>query len=184
MKSLLIAIDSLMEFTSPLLAIDGPCGGGKSTLAEDLLINYPGAQIFHMDDFFLQPALRNEKRLSEPGGNVDYERFLSEVLQPLSRGEEFNYHVYNCQTDSFSKKNAGPAPLHIIEGSYSLHPQLRDYYDIKVFLQIDEQLQEKRILRRNGENAERFFNEWIPLENQYFNICAVRECSDFLFEQS
>ena len=90
MKSLLHAIDSLMEFTSPLVAIDGPCGGGKSTLADDLLFNYPGTQIFHMDDFFLQPAMRNEKRLSQPGGNIDYERFLSEILQPLSRGETFD----------------------------------------------------------------------------------------------
>lgn len=183
MKNLLHAISALLPFTSPLVAIDGPCGGGKSTLADDLSKRFPGTQIFHMDDFFLQPAMRNEQRLSLPGGNIDYERFINEVLYPLSKSEEFTYQAYNCQTNKLSEKKAGLAPLHIIEGSYSLHPELRNFYDIKVFLDIDENLQTKRILHRSPEKSERFFNEWIPLENQYFLSCAVRECSDFLLEQ-
>lgn len=183
MQSLLDAIDTLMTLTSPLVAIDGPCGSGKSTLANELLIKYPGAQQFHMDDFFLQPDMRTDERLSQPGGNVDYERFLSQVLQPLARGEEFIYDIYNCQTGSLTPKGVSPAPLYIVEGAYSLHPALRDFYDIKVFLDIDEEIQAGRIRRRNGEMAERFFKEWIPLENHYFENCDVRECSDFLLEQ-
>ena len=44
-----------------------------------------------MDDFYLQPHQRTTKRLREPGGNVDYERFETEVLQPLLTGEAFSY---------------------------------------------------------------------------------------------
>ena len=40
-----------------------------------------------MDDFFLPPALRTPERRSEPGGNVHYERFLTEVL-PNLRSED------------------------------------------------------------------------------------------------
>ena len=32
--------------------------------------------------------------------------------------------------------------------------------------------------------AERFFKEWIPMENHYFDACKVRECSDFLLSKN
>jgi len=48
-----------------LIAIDGCCGSGKTTLANKLAKEL-NASVFHMDDFFLQPHQRTEKRLSEP----------------------------------------------------------------------------------------------------------------------
>lgn len=179
MQALYDTIEALMPFSPPLVAIDGPCGGGKTSLALHLQSRYPDAQIIHMDDFFLQPDQRTAQRLAEPGGNIDHERFLTEVLQPLAQGKEITYHVYNCRDGSLSPRTAGSAPVYIIEGSYSLHPELRGYYDIKVFLDIDEQEQAERILKREGSAADRFFKEWIPMENLYFEACGVRECSDF-----
>lgn len=184
MQALYDTIDALMPYASALVAIDGPCGGGKTSLAAHLLQRYPQAQVFHMDDFFLPPDRKTAERLAQPGGNVDYERFLSEVLLPLAQGKDFHYHVYNCRDNSSTLRQAGSAPLHIIEGSYSLHPTLRDYYDIKIFLDVDEQVQAERILKREGSRAERFFKEWMPLENLYFAGCSVRECSDFLLSKS
>ena len=184
MQALFDTIEALMPFAPPLVAIDGPCGGGKTSLADYLQSRYPGAQVFHMDDFFLQPSMRTSQRLALPGGNVDHERFLAEVLAPLAKGIDFIYHIYSCRDNTLSPKTAGAAPLHIIEGSYSLHPSLQDYYDIKVFLDIDEQEQAERILKREGRRADRFFKEWIPMENLYFESCKVRECSDFLLSKN
>lgn len=181
MHPLLEAIDALMGVTAPLVAIDGPCAGGKSTLAKRLKELYPEAAVYHMDDFFLQPSMRTPQRLAEPGGNVDRERFLREVLIPLSQGVPFTYHVYDCQRDSLTPVEANPAPLSIIEGAYSLHPDLRDHYDLKVFLDVPPDEQIKRILVRNGERmAQRFFREWIPMENAYFEAFAVRGASDLM----
>ena len=61
-----------------IIAIDGRAASGKSTLAQQLgeLLD---ADVIHMDDFFLPPSLRTKERLSEPGGNVHYERFAEEV---------------------------------------------------------------------------------------------------------
>ena len=50
-----------------------------------------------MDDFYLQPHQRTEERLAEPGGNVDRERFLQEVLIPLHEGHDAVYRVFDCQ---------------------------------------------------------------------------------------
>ena len=63
-----------------------------------------------------------------------------------------------------------PGRLNVVEGAYSLHPDLADYYDLRVFLAIDPELQRSRILRRNTpEMAQRFFDRWIPLEQRYFD---------------
>jgi len=69
-----------------------------------------------------------------------------------------------------------PGVLNIIEGAYSMHPLLADYYDLKVFLEVDPKTQRERILRRNGpELAERFFSTWIPMERRYFETMGIRE---------
>ena len=58
--------------------------------------------------------------------------------------------------------------VNIIEGAYSMHPTLAGYYDFSVFLDIEPKLQVLRIKKRNSpEMAERFFEEWIPLEQRY-----------------
>ena len=68
-----------------LVAIEGGSASGKTTLGE-LLQNVYGCPVFHMDDFFLRPEQRTEARFTQPGGNVDRERFLEEVLIPLREG--------------------------------------------------------------------------------------------------
>ena len=70
-----------------LIAVDGRCASGKTTLAATLE-EETGCNVVHMDDFFLRPEQRTPQRLAEPGGNVDYERFRQEVILPLSRGDQ------------------------------------------------------------------------------------------------
>ena len=181
MNHLFQAIDALLEIKHAMIAIDGPCAGGKSTLAEKLRTHYEDAIVFHMDDFFLLPEQRTIERLSVPGNNVDHERFAREVLLPLKGGLPFTYRTYSCKSQSFEAREARPAKLNIIEGSYSLHPSLQAYYDLKVFLDVDPDEQAVRIVRRSaGAGAARFFDEWIPFENSYFEAYGIRDISDIL----
>ena len=69
------AIAALNKDKDVLIAIDGKCASGKTTLAERLALKYK-ANLFHMDDFFLRPFQRSEERLKVPGENIDHERFL------------------------------------------------------------------------------------------------------------
>ena len=94
-----------------LLAIDGRCASGKSTLAAKLAADWD-ANLFHMDDFFLQPHQRTAERLAEPGGNVDRERFLTEVLQPLHSGQPVSYRRFHCKTFTFDPEQIiEPKPI-------------------------------------------------------------------------
>lgn len=163
--------------TKPLLiAIDGRCGGGKTTLGYYLQKCF-GGNLFHMDDFYLQPHQRTEKRLAEVGGNVDYERFLEEVLLPVQRGETVQYRRFSCKTWEMQTTEIFPCqPLNIIEGSYSLHPYFGQPYDVKIFIDIDRESQLENIRERNGEEAlENFKQLWIPKEEAYFEKFGVEE---------
>ena len=162
-----------------VIAIDGRCGAGKSTLAAALGAKLDAA-VFHIDDFFLPKKMRTEERLAEPGGNFDRERFLSEVLKPISKMENVRYRRYDCKTDKFLRAEKIPFKKFIIvEGSYALHPELAPYYDLKVFYDIDKDLQSERITARCGEeNATDFFVKWIPLEEIYIEDLKIIESCD------
>ena len=78
---LLAAIDRLLlEKSHVLVAIDGNCAAGKTTLAKKLAEHYD-CNVLQMDDFFLRPEQRTPERFAQAGGNVDYERFALEVLE-------------------------------------------------------------------------------------------------------
>lgn len=166
-----------------LVAIDGRCAAGKTTLAQALR-QETGWGVVHMDHFFLRPAQRTEARLAEPGGNVDRERFLEEVLLPLQAGRDAVYRPYDCHSQSFSppvRIEAGPAV--IIEGSYSCHPALWDAYHLRVFLDVSPQKQLARIEARNGSQAlSQFRDRWIPLEERYFAAFGIGERCALCFE--
>jgi uridine kinase len=179
---LLMALDrQLMKKKTVTIAIDGPSGSGKSSLAAWLQKVYGDCAVFHMDDFFLPPERKTVERLNTPGGNVDWERFLEEVLLPLKREEPFSYRPYDCGTGMLSNSAfATPRILNIVEGVYSHHPALRDAYDMTIFLNIGRQEQSERILKRNGKRMhKRFLEEWIPLEDLYFREMCIAQKANF-----
>lgn len=154
----------------PVLAIDGRCASGKTTLA-GIIERLFDCNVFHMDDFFLPFEMRSEARLAAPGGNVHYERFRSEVLLPLALGAPFCYRPFCCRDGSFGEPvSVSPKLLSIVEGAYSMHPTLREHYGGSVFLTVSSKAQQNRILTRNGAEMLRVFQEcWIPLEERYFH---------------
>ena len=177
-----VRVLALLETRSRVfVAIDGNCCAGKTTLAERLMVRL-GATVFHMDDFFLQPQMRSIERLQTPGGNVDAERFLREVLLPLSRGESVSVVRYDCKEDRLLEpETVEPTRVCLVEGAYSLHPLLAPYYDLKVFYRIDSELQLERIRKRNGiAQLPMFQNRWIPLENAYFEAYKIEQSCDLV----
>ena len=177
-KNIFDKLDLLLEKGRTTLAIEGGSASGKTTLAELLKERYD-ATVFHADDFFLQPHQRTPERFAEVGGNLDRERFLSEVLIPLKEGRTVEYKRFDCSTMTLAKaETVTPKKLVIIEGAYSMHPELREIYDLSVFLDIPKDLQIERVLKRNPDRAQRFFSEWIPLENRYFEKMQIKQNCD------
>ena len=172
----------LSQNETVLVSIDGSCTSGKTTVAGLLAEEYD-CNVFHMDDFFLRPEQRTPERFAETGGNVDYERFREEVLLPLVSGTPFSYRPFDCSTFTLAAPIAViPKKLNIIEGTYSQHPYFGQPYDLKVFLTVTPEVRRERILQRPAFLHDRFFKQWIPMEQQYFEGFRIGETADLIIE--
>jgi len=182
-STLFASIEELMQKKEQVIvAIDGDCASGKTTLAE-LVAQTFDCNIIQMDHFFLRPEQKTAVRLATVGGNIDHGRFVDEVLIPLKSGKHFSYQPFNCKTQAFGAPIFIEAKrLTVIEGSYSHHPAFSNYYDLKVVLSIPEDLQIERILKRNGHiMLENFKNIWIPMEKKYATTFELEKNSDLFF---
>lgn len=178
MDNILPAITALDK--NSIVAIDGRCGAGKTTLAATLA-EILHCQVVHMDDFFLPFEMRSSERLAKAGGNVHHERFLSEVLLPLKAGKNVTFRPFDCATGTLGEPiEIQSNGLVIVEGSYCCHPNLREHYDLRIFVDIACQTQLDRISKRDPSLVETFAEKWIPLEEKYFDECAVRTCCDII----
>ncbi len=175
------AIEELLEkhkdSSEPILvAIDGMCGSGKTTLGEYLHQVFD-CNLFHVDDFFLRLEQRIPERLQEVGGNVDYERFEETVLVPIRKRHNVIYQPFSCM--EWKLMDAYEIPyknLNIVEGSYSMHPYFKNPYDLRIFMNISAKDQMENIIKRNGpKKAKDFKEKWIPKEEAYFEKFHVQD---------
>jgi len=177
----------IIEIAAPYLCVDRPCviaidgraASGKTTLAAHLE-TVLGAEVIHMDHFFLPPELRDSERFKTPGENVHHERFSDEVLPFLHIKKLFSYRVFDCgKMDYSGMQEIGNTRFRIVEGSYSCHPKFGRYADITVFSDVAYEEQLRRIGIRNGEKMlEMFKSRWIPLEEEYFSHFGIRDLAD------
>ena len=89
-----------------IIAIDGPGGAGKSSLAEQLSQHLGNASILHTDDF----ASWNNPLNWWP-------RLLEQVLEPLSHNERARYQRYDWSTRCLADwYEIEPAEYLLLEG--------------------------------------------------------------------
>ena len=184
-KELINKINELLgKKESVVVAVEGGSASGKTTLGKELEQIFK-CTVLHMDDFFLRPEQRTEARYAQPGGNVDYERFLEEVLVPLKAGGAFSYRPFSCKTFSLGEPvKVTHKALNFVEGTYCLHPYFGNPYDLRIFLSIDPMLQRERILQRPSCLQDRFFEAWIPMERRYFDFFQIPQQADLLLDMS
>ena len=151
------------------VAIDGPSGAGKSTLAEALLSLLQGATVVHVDDFY------SDEGVDPPGGMdledacdlyVDWLKLFELVLQPLKDGENGYYQIYDWVAQRPGTwVTLEPRGVLIIEGVYAMRPELREVYDVKVFVDTPPEIR----LRRLGERSDNpvWVKRWAEAEVWY-----------------
>ena len=166
--------------TKPLvLALDGRCGSGKTTLANGLAAQFPGCTLLRTDDFYLPPARRSPDWAHTPCANMDLIRLRDEALRPAYEGQPVLYRAYSCRAGAYQPvQELAAQPLVILEGSYSHHPLLAGYETLQVFVTCSREEQIRRLQAREGERYANFAARWIPLEEGYFAQYRIEETAD------
>jgi uridine kinase len=160
-----------------VVGIEGRSGAGKSTLAHRIQESLGDVTVIHKDDFYsaLPEIVLAELNPAEGYGRYfEWERLIEQVLLPLSSGTAASYQRFD-----WSRKVPGAwisiaasSRFLIVEGVYSLRPELRGYCDIKVLVDADEEIRASRLAAR-GENSQAWIRRWSAAEEYYFkNIFA------------
>jgi uridine kinase len=146
-------------------AIDGPGGGGKSTLAAQLATEL-GATVISMDSFLLPES---KYRVSAFAKNYDLDRFFEEVTEPLLDHRDINYRVMDQATGTIGAQrvNVPSGQKVIIEGVYSLELSFRDPYDFTIFVDAPKEALMARAfsLEIGGKS---WLDKWLEGEETYF----------------
>ena len=164
--------------TKPLvLALDGRCGSGKTTLANTLARQFPASITLHTDDFYLPPTQRIRGWEKTPCANMDLARLRDEALRPAYEGQPVQYRAYSCREGAYlPARELAAQPLVILEGSYSHHPLLTGYETLRVFLTCAKEEQTRRLQAREGGAICKLCRPVGAAGGSIF--CAVPHCGD------
>ena len=165
-----------------IVGVAGGTGSGKSTLAERMVTSFEGQALlirhdhYYRDQAHLSLAERARTNYDHPHAFED--ELLVSHLDLLRRGHSVWGPLYDFATHTrqFSQQLLEPQELIVVEGIMALHSlELRQSYDLKVFVDTDADI---RILRRltrdmaeRGRSMESVVEQYIgtvkPMHEQF-----------------
>ena len=168
-----------------LVAIDGPGGAGKSTLAQLLkehlkTLGWTVAVVKH-DDFYLPSNQRENQQTKAIGGDFDWERLRDQVLTPIRERRSAHYRRYDWETDVLAEWHTISAShVVLVEGVYTMRRELADLYDLKIWVECPRAIRLARGVVRDGEAARATWEQdWMPQEDDYVKTHLPHERADF-----
>lgn len=152
-----------------LIALDGPSGTGKSTLAAALAAA-TGAVVVPGDDFFaaeITAAQWDARDGSERARDaIDWRRLRREALEPLRAGRPAEWYPFDFAAGEREDGSYGmsaevvrrdPAPVIILDGAYSTRPELADLIDLSILIDVPAAIRKQRLA---GREAPAFLADW------------------------
>lgn len=156
-KKLQTFIDSINSTKRVIIAGEGRCGSGKTTITSKL----NNVTVINVDTFFSE---NKEERLNFS--------LLTDVLKKIKdpSNNTIEYDSYCCRENRRVHKLVKLNNVVIIEGVYSYDAKVRSLYDKLVFFVSSKETQQKRLFERENEYYyNKYMNNWIPREEEYFD---------------
>ena len=157
-----------------LVAIDGPAGSGKTTLAAALAGALVGrgvdATVLHLDDLYdgwtgLEGSL--------------WPRLSAQVLEPMRRGRPGRYQRYDWGAGAFDGWVDVPLPrVLVLEGCGSARRTADAFVVLRVWVQAPQDVRLARGLARDGEAARPHWLRWMADEAAHFARERTAERAD------
>lgn len=120
-----------------LIGIDGRGGSGKTTLALLIKDQFPNTKIITTDDFY------NEKI-----NKIDETLLKEKLLIPLSKKLPTTYLEFDGKVKK--PRTVTPLGLIIIEGVYSIHSLIDNFYNLTIWIESDIEKVNQRVQKRDG----------------------------------
>ena len=146
-----------------LVGISGIDGSGKSTLASNLARHLtdhhmPAVQV-ELDDFLHPREIRHRNDNQVAGyfdENFDFDCLIHCILEPAKADPNIRTKrpVLDLETDQISTQLfdfTGPGFL-IVEGVFLFRKELRDWFDLKIWIDIDFDTAMDRVVNRSRDS--------------------------------
>ncbi len=160
-----------------LVAIDGPAGSGKTTVAA-ALAQLAGVAGLHVSVVATDDVLRGWDGLAELGP-----RLRAEVVEPLLAGSDGAYRRYDWHTRRTAETVVVPlVDLVVLEGVGSGHPGYADALAALAWVEAPAALRRARGLARDGEELAAYWDAFVPDEDLLHHRERTRERADLLVD--
>jgi uridine kinase len=161
-----------------VVALDGPSGAGKTTLADELAALLPGAAVVHLDDLY--PGW--------DGLEAVVPLLVDHVLEPL-RGPA-SLAVPGWDWDRDTPGDARPRPdlgpprprVVLVEGAAAGARACAPYLDAVIWAEAPEDLRKERALARDGAAYAPHWERWARQERAHFARERTRERADLVVD--
>lgn len=171
-------ISALLDLCSsserPIIAIDGPAGAGKTTLAQVIklaLADRYEVNVLHMDSLYdgwegaLGPQL---------GQTLTY------AVKSHRASQNLTLSFYDWTHAHFQQAQEIPAKeLLILEGVGSGQSAIRSELTALIWIGVDEKVGLERVLERDGDYISNQMQRWLTTQAQHFLLEKTEESADF-----
>lgn len=158
-----------------LIAIDGPAGAGKTTLAakfeRDLSLEN-SVSVIHMDDLYAGWENALGEQLTQK---------LKEIVEAFTSRNTFTISIFNWSSNSFdSFQTIEPTNILIIEGVGAGQKVVRDSGATVYWLDIEPSIGLERVLARDGIEIELQMRRWQIDQARFFESDLTRNHADHI----
>jgi uridine kinase len=183
----------LGQGVSPIVAIDGRGGAGKSSLARSIVASIPDSAHIEFDWFHLpKDQITSERR-------YDYARLVNQLIEPFNNGaRSFKIPRYNWGflagiRDGFHNDPAiiGSAKTLVIEGCGLLYKELVSHFGIRIWVDTDAEQSFRRGIQRDideykldPEKVYECWTEWVAREERSLRLDDRRERADLFLKSA
>ncbi|BDE57579.1 hypothetical protein GS894_01460 [Rhodococcus hoagii] len=151
-----------------LIGIDGPSGGGKSTLAARVAAALDDAPTVRMDDLY-------------PGWDglaAAVPRLVRQVLSPARHGRIPRYRRYDWHRGDYAEWRAVRRHRYlVVDGAGSTCGVAREYFAVRVFVDAHPDDRMRRALERDGEIFRPHWDRWARQESALFGPDRTRRAA-------
>jgi len=163
------------------VALDGRGGSGKSTLAAHIAGQLPSVTVVEGDEFYTggsfnlwssRPVSENARRC------VDWKHQYSVISSLRSKGVAswyaFDWHSEHWDSEQVpycaAKTTCSATDIVLLEGVYSARTELSSLFDLRVVLEVPEQVRKNQLIAREGNSLRTDWEQlWSDAEHHYFN---------------